>query len=724
MDRPRAPRSTTTSTRASSTSSGARSRRRRACSSAAARRRCSTPRQLARILDAIPRAPGAEVTVECNPDSVDARQARAPTRRPASTGCRSACSRCAPHVLASLGRTHDPANVGARGRARRATPASSASTSTSSTARRASRSTTGEATLDAALALEPDARERVRAHRRAGHAARQGGRRRASAPRPTTTTRPRSTRSPTTASAPPGSQWYEISNWARPGEECRHNLLYWDQGEYAGIGCAAHGHTDEPTGASGAGGTCARPSATSAAVDGRTTRPRRAPSALDRRGAGPPRRLTLALRTRDGIKLGAAATPTSPEWTACTRRARRRRVCWTGRRPRPTACSRAEVGCSAQRRRRARLARSRWTHAGPRRPLALGRIECQWTSTSARPRSSGRSWRSTSRPRSRSGRRPSRARAASGVSSATVRNEMTVLEREGYIVAAAHVGRPDPDRPRLPLLRRPLHAPGRAAPAAAACRLRLLHALHVGAPGARGPAARDEPAARPREHAHRRRRRPAHRRRSRVRSVQLVQPPAVARARARDPVERQRREVRAAPRRRRRRRDRGGRRRRARRAARRRALADLPERDGHRATPAADRLAREARDALVGARRARDALEPLYVGGASRLAAGTRGVPHVRQRRPAARAARAPGRRSSSLVRDLLDAGAHRARSVPRTRSTSCATARSSSRRTASTARSRARSACSARRAWTTGRRSPRSRRSPQQLRSSRQPAQ
>jgi putative oxygen-independent coproporphyrinogen III oxidase len=35
---------------------------------------------------------------------------------------------------------------------------------------------------------------------------------------------------------------YEVSNWAIPGHECRHNVLYWCGGDYAGFGAGAHGH--------------------------------------------------------------------------------------------------------------------------------------------------------------------------------------------------------------------------------------------------------------------------------------------------------------------------------------------------------------------------------------------------------------------------------------------------------------------------------------------------
>jgi len=39
-----------------------------------------------------------------------------------------------------------------------------------------------------------------------------------------------------------GFDWYEVSNWSRPGGECRHNIGYWDGGEWWGAGPGAHGY--------------------------------------------------------------------------------------------------------------------------------------------------------------------------------------------------------------------------------------------------------------------------------------------------------------------------------------------------------------------------------------------------------------------------------------------------------------------------------------------------
>ncbi len=39
-----------------------------------------------------------------------------------------------------------------------------------------------------------------------------------------------------------GYEWYELSNWARPAHECRHNVAYWRSTDWWGIGAGAHSH--------------------------------------------------------------------------------------------------------------------------------------------------------------------------------------------------------------------------------------------------------------------------------------------------------------------------------------------------------------------------------------------------------------------------------------------------------------------------------------------------
>ncbi len=42
-----------------------------------------------------------------------------------------------------------------------------------------------------------------------------------------------------------GYAHYEVSNWAKPGYECRHNLGYWERRPYLGLGAGAHSYRDD-----------------------------------------------------------------------------------------------------------------------------------------------------------------------------------------------------------------------------------------------------------------------------------------------------------------------------------------------------------------------------------------------------------------------------------------------------------------------------------------------
>lgn len=41
-----------------------------------------------------------------------------------------------------------------------------------------------------------------------------------------------------------GFSWYELSNWSKPGGECRHNVAYWDGSHWWGVGPGAHSYLD------------------------------------------------------------------------------------------------------------------------------------------------------------------------------------------------------------------------------------------------------------------------------------------------------------------------------------------------------------------------------------------------------------------------------------------------------------------------------------------------
>ena len=195
--------------------------------------------QLLRVLDAIPRATGAEVTVECNPDSVDdaklaAYRAGGVTR--VSFGVQS----LRPHVLTFLDRTHDPGNVE---RAVHSARAAGFETFNLDLIYGAPGESTDDwrATLDGVLDLGPP---HVSAYALTVEPGTPLGRRVAAGTSPAPDDDDQAAKydlaDDVLASA--GLRWYELSNWSRPGHECRHNLDTWRGADYAGIGCAAHSH--------------------------------------------------------------------------------------------------------------------------------------------------------------------------------------------------------------------------------------------------------------------------------------------------------------------------------------------------------------------------------------------------------------------------------------------------------------------------------------------------
>jgi oxygen-independent coproporphyrinogen-3 oxidase len=178
--------------------------------------------------------------VECNPDTVTPellRAYRAGGVNRLSFGVQS----MAPHVLASLGRTHDPAGVERAVEMARAAGFDNFNLDLIYGGAGESRAD-WSATLEAALALEPP---HVSAYALTVEPGTPLARRigAGEVPAPDDDEQAEMYLAADAALSGAGRPWYEISNWARPGRECRHNLLYWAQGEYLGIGCAAHGHT-------------------------------------------------------------------------------------------------------------------------------------------------------------------------------------------------------------------------------------------------------------------------------------------------------------------------------------------------------------------------------------------------------------------------------------------------------------------------------------------------
>ena len=242
---------------------------------------------LTALLGRLPLAPGAEVTVECNPDTVT--EALMQTYRDGGvTRISMGVQSLDPGVLAGLGRTHRPANVAP---AVAAVVAAGFPTFNLDLIYGVAGETldSWRSTVKAVLEMDPP-------HISAYALTVEPGTPLAAAParHPDADLQADMYLAATELLGRAGLDWYEISNFARPGHECRHNLLYWSQGDYLGFGAAAHSHV---------GGrrwwNLRTPERYIEAVT--AGRPSEAAGEVLDDDARRLERLTLALRTREGI---------------------------------------------------------------------------------------------------------------------------------------------------------------------------------------------------------------------------------------------------------------------------------------------------------------------------------------------------------------------------------------------------------------------------------------
>ncbi|MEX0990673.1 MAG: radical SAM family heme chaperone HemW [Actinomycetota bacterium] len=186
-------------------------------------------------------ADGAEVTIEANPDTVDEEKLSA-LREAGFNRLSIGAQSFDPAALAALERVHSPDSVRAAFAAARRAGYDDVNLDLIFGAEGETLSS-WRSTLKGALALDP---EHVSAYALTIEPNTPLGRRVAARTReaPDPDLQADMFALACDALGDAGFEHYEVSNWAQPGRECRHNLGYWRREPYLGLGAGAHSYRD------------------------------------------------------------------------------------------------------------------------------------------------------------------------------------------------------------------------------------------------------------------------------------------------------------------------------------------------------------------------------------------------------------------------------------------------------------------------------------------------